>query len=64
MDGVDHLMEDGVEHLACVLRIPVGDKLCRAFDVSEQHGHLLPLVFEGGQRANLLGKVLGGVGFG
>ena len=41
-----HALENGVQELARLLRVAVGEQLERAFHVGEQHGHLLALPFE------------------
>ena len=63
MDRLHHPLEHGVEELARLLGIAVGEQLHRALEVGEEHRHLLALAFEGGLRGeDLLGEMLGGVG--
>ena len=63
VDGLHHALEHGIEELARLLGIAVGEQLHRALEVGEQHGDLLALAFEGGLGGeDLLGEVLGGVG--
>ena len=65
VDGLHHAFEHGVEQLARLLGIAVGEQLHRALEVGEEHGDLLALAFEGRLRGeDLLGEVLGRVGFG
>ena len=62
VDGLHHPLEDGIEELARLLGIAVGEQLHRALEVGEEHGDLLALALErrlGGE--DLLGEVLGGV---
>jgi hypothetical protein len=62
VDRLHHPLEHGIEELARLLRVAVGEQLHRALEVGEEDGDLLALAFEsalGGQ--NLLGEVLGGV---
>jgi hypothetical protein len=63
MDGLHHQLEHGVEELARLLGVAVGEQLHRPFEVGEEHSHLLALAFEGGLRGeDLLGEMLRGVG--
>jgi hypothetical protein len=63
MHRLHHVLKDGVEELARLLRIPVGKQLHRALEVGEEDGDLLTLSFERALRGeNLLGEMLGGVG--
>jgi hypothetical protein len=63
--GLHHPFEHGVEKLACLLRVPVGQQLHRALEVGEEHGDLLAFALERAlRRQNLLGEVLRGVRFG
>jgi hypothetical protein len=65
MHGLHHPLEDRVEDLARLLRVPVGQQLHGALQVGEEHGDLLALPFEGRLRGeDLLGEVLGSVGLG
>ena len=63
VDGLHHALEHGIEELARLLGIAVGEQLHRALEVGEEHGDLLALAFERGLRGeDLLGEVLRGVG--
>jgi hypothetical protein len=63
--GLHHAFEHGVEQLARLLGITIGEQLHRALQVGEEHGDLLALALEGGLgREDLLGQVFGGVGLG
>ena len=63
VDGLHHALEDGIEELARLLRIAVGEQLHRALEVGEEHGDLLALAFEGSLGGeDLLGEVLRRVG--
>jgi hypothetical protein len=62
VDGVHHQREEGIENLARLLGIAVGEQLHGALEIGEEHGDLLALALHGrlgGQ--DLLGEVLGGV---
>ena len=48
MDGLHHPLEDGIEELARLLGIAVGEQLHRALEVGEEDGDLLALALEGG----------------
>jgi hypothetical protein len=62
VDGLHHEPEDRVEDLPGFLRVAVGEKFHRAFEVGEQHGDLLALAFEGCLRAeDAFGEMLRGV---
>jgi hypothetical protein len=62
VDGLHHPLEDGVEELARLLRITVGEQLHRALEVGEEDGDLLALAFQSGLGGeDFLGQVLGGV---
>ena len=62
MDGVHHQREDGIEKLARLFRIAVGEQLHRALQIGEENRDLLTLAFERGLRGeDLLGEVPGGV---
>ena len=62
VDRLHHPLEHGVEELARLLRVAVGQQLHRALEVGEEHGDLLALAFEGGLGGeDLLGEVLRGV---
>ena len=62
VDGLHHVLEDGIKQLARLLGVPVGEQLHRALEIGEEHGDLLPLAFK---RAlgdkDLLDEMLGGV---
>ena len=63
VDGLHHAFEHGVEELARLLGIAVGEQLHRALEVGEEHGDLLALALQRGLGGeDLLGQVLGGVG--
>ena len=65
MDGLEHQLQDGVENLACLFGILVGQQLHRAFEIGEEHGDLLALAFERRpRREDLLGEVPRRVGVG
>ena len=62
VDGLHHVLEDGVEELARLLGVAVGEQLHRALQVGEQHGDLLALTLQGGLGGeDALREVLGGV---
>ena len=48
VDRLHHPLEHGVEELARLLGIAVGQQLHRALEVGEEHGDLLALAFERG----------------
>src|SRR5258705_7638324 len=50
MDGLHHALQDGIQELARLLRIPVRQQLHRALQVGEEHRDLLALAFEGSLR--------------
>ena len=63
MHRLHHAFEHGIEDLARLLGIAVGEQFHRALQVGEQHRDLLALAFERGLRGeDLLGEVLGRVG--
>jgi hypothetical protein len=63
VDGLHHPLEHGVEELARLLGIPVGEQLHGALEIGEEHGDLLALALQGGLGGeDLLGEVPGGVG--
>ena len=65
VDGLHHPFEDGIENLARLLGVAVGEQLHGALEVSEEDRDLLALAFQGGfGRQDLLGEVLRGVGLG
>jgi hypothetical protein len=62
MDGLHHALEDGVEELARLFGIAVGEELHGALEVGEEDGDLLALAFQSGFGGeDLFGQVLGGV---
>jgi hypothetical protein len=55
-------LEEAVHDPIPLLRIDLLAEVHRAFEIREEHGHLLTLAFEGGaRREDLLGEVLRGV---
>src|SRR5260370_13395760 len=59
VDGLHHAFQDGVEKLASLLGIAVGEQLHRALEVGEEDRDLLTLAFQGCLRGkDLLGEVL------
>ena len=63
MDCGNHALQHRVEELARLLGVAVGQQLHRAFEVGEQHRHLLALPFQGGFGGeNLLGEIGRGIG--
>jgi len=59
MDGVHHQCEHGIEELARLLGVAVGEELHGALEVGEEDGDLLALAFEGGLGSeDLLGEML------
>ena len=44
--GLHHALEHGVEELARLLGVAVGEQLHRALEVGEEHGDLLALAFQ------------------
>ena len=63
VDGLHHLLQDGIEEPAGFLGVAVRQQLHRALDVGEEHGDLLALALEGIARSqDLLGEVPRGVG--
>ena len=63
MDGLHHPLEHGIEDLARLLGIAVGEQLHRSLEVSEEDRDLLALALKRRLgRQDLLGQVLGGVG--
>jgi len=62
MDGLHHQFENGIEELARLLGISVGEQFHRALQVGEQDCYLLAFSFEGALGGeDLLGEVVGGV---
>jgi hypothetical protein len=47
MDGCHQAFQHGIEELAGLFRIAVGQEFQRAFEVGKQHGNVLALTFEG-----------------
>ena len=47
VDGLHHALEDGIEELARLLGVAVGEQLHRALEVGEEDGDLLALALEG-----------------
>jgi hypothetical protein len=63
VDGLHHPLENGVQQLARLLGVTVGQKLHGALQVGEEHGDLFALALERAlRRQDLLGEVLGSVG--
>ena len=61
--GLHHPLEHRIEDGACLLGIAVREELHRAFEVGEQHRHLLALALQcAAVGTDLLGEVLRGVG--
>jgi hypothetical protein len=59
MNRLHHQFEHGVEDLACLLGVTVGEQLHRALEVGEENGDLLALSFQRlPGREDLLGQVL------
>ena len=48
-----HALEHGVEELAGLFGVAVGQQLHRALQVGEQHGDLLALAFEGASEVRI-----------
>jgi hypothetical protein len=62
VDRLHHAFEDGVEQLARLLRVAIGEQLHGALQVREEDGDLLALAFQGRLGGeDPLGEVLGGV---
>ena len=65
MDGLHHPLEHGVEQLARLLGVPVGQELHRALEVGKQNGDLLAFTLESGSGGeDLLGQVFRDVSLG
>jgi hypothetical protein len=65
MDRVHHPLQHGIENLARLLGVTIGEQFHRALEVCEEDRDLLALAFERGlRREDLLGEVLGRVGLG
>jgi hypothetical protein len=59
MNGLHHSLEHGVEDLASLFGITVGEQLHRALEVGEENCDLLALAFESAlRREDLFGEVL------
>ena len=62
VDRFHHALEHRIQELARLLRVAIGQQLHRAFEVREQHGHLLALALQRSARGqDLLGEMLWGV---
>jgi hypothetical protein len=62
MDSFHHQLEDGIQDLARLLRIAVGQQLHRAFEVGKEDGDLFAFSLQRRSgRQDLLGEVLGGI---
>src|SRR5262250_1757127 len=62
VDGLHHQLEDGGENLAGLLGAAASEQLHRAFQIGEQHGHLLAFTLQCGPGPeDLLGQVPGGI---
>jgi hypothetical protein len=48
VDGVHHVLEHGIEELAGILGVALGQQLHRALEIGEEDGDLLALAFERG----------------
>jgi hypothetical protein len=60
VNGLHHALEHGIEELAGLFRVPVGEQLHGALEVGEQHGDLLALALQGGLRGqDPLGRCFG-----
>ena len=46
VDGFHHSLEHGIEELACLLGIAVGQQLHRALEIGKEHRDLLAFPFE------------------
>jgi hypothetical protein len=65
VDGLHHQLEDGVQDLARLLGVAVGEQLHRALEIGEEHSDLLALAFKCSLgRQDFLGQVLGRVAVG
>jgi len=59
VNGLHHVSKNGIENLARLLGVTVGEQLHRALEVGEEHGDLFTLAFEGALgREDLLGEML------
>ena len=60
VDRLHHVLEHGVEELARLLGVAIGEQLHRALEVGEEDRDLLALAFEGGLGGeDLLGEMTG-----
>jgi hypothetical protein len=65
VDGVHHVLEHGIEELARLFGIAIGEQLHGALEVGKEHRHLLALALEGGAGGeDLLREVPRRVGLG
>src|SRR6266850_4510082 len=65
VDGLHHAFEDGIEQLARLLGVTVGEQFHRTLEIREEDGHLLALAFHRDPRGkDLLGDVFGGIRLG
>jgi hypothetical protein len=65
VNGLHHVLNDGIEQPACLFGVAVGEQLHRALQVGEENRDLLALALQRGLgRQNPLGKVSGSVGRG
>jgi hypothetical protein len=63
MHRLDHALENWIEDLPCLFGVAIGQQLRGAFEVGEEHRHLLALAFERGPGLqDLLGEMVGNVG--
>jgi hypothetical protein len=61
MDRLHHVLKDGVQDLACLFGVAVGEQLHGALQVGEEDRDLPALAFQGLGGEDPLGEVLGGV---
>ncbi len=65
VNRLHHVLEHGVEQLACLLGISIREKFHRSLQVSEEDRDLLPLTFQSGLGGeDLFGEVFGSVRLG
>jgi hypothetical protein len=50
VDRLHHAFQHGIQQLACLLRIAIGEQLHRPLQVGEQDGHLFSLTLDSGPR--------------
>jgi hypothetical protein len=62
--GLHHPLEDGIEKLAGLLRVAVGEQLHRPLEVGEEHRDLLALALKRLGGEDPFDEVPGDVGFG